>query len=52
MGLIGKYGALSDTIQRAQHYGTIARDALAPLPDSAWKSALNDVIDFCISRVN
>ena len=52
LGLIGKYGALSDTILRAQHYGTIARDALAPLPETPWKSALNDVIDFCISRVN
>jgi octaprenyl-diphosphate synthase len=52
LGLIGKYGALNDTIQRAQHYGTIARDALAPLPNSPWKDALNDVIDFCISRVN
>ena len=30
----------------------IARDALAPLPETPWKSALNDVIDFCISRVN
>lgn len=52
LGLIGKYGALNDTIQRAQHYGKIARDALAPLPNSPWKDALNDVIDFCISRVN
>jgi octaprenyl-diphosphate synthase len=52
LGLISKYGALNDTIQRAQHYGTIARDALAPLPNSPWKDALNDVIDFCISRVN
>jgi octaprenyl-diphosphate synthase len=52
MGLITKYGALSDTIGRAKHYGTIARDALAPLPDSPWKSALLEVIDFCIERVN
>ena len=52
MGLITKYGALSDTVSRAVHYGTIARDALAPLPDSPWKSALMEVIDFCIERVN
>ena len=52
MGLIQKYGSLSDTTARALHYGAIARDALAPLPDSPWKSALLEVIDFCISRVN
>ncbi|MBB3313198.1 octaprenyl-diphosphate synthase [Rhizobium sp. BK196] len=52
LGLITKYGTLNDTIQRAVHYGTIARDALAPLPESAWKSALMEVIDFCIERVN
>ncbi len=52
LGLISRYGALGETIQRAQHYGTIARDALAPLPETPWKDALNDVIDFCIARVN
>jgi len=52
IGLITKYGALNDTIARAVHYGTIARDALAPLPDSPYKSALMEVIDFCIQRVS
>ncbi|MFB2549512.1 polyprenyl synthetase family protein [Ensifer soli] len=52
LGLIHRYGALTDTIARAVHYGTIARDALAPLPASPLKSALLDVIDFCIGRVN
>ncbi|NKK81535.1 polyprenyl synthetase family protein [Rhizobium leguminosarum] len=52
LGLITKYGTLSDTIGRAIHYGTIARDALAPLPDTVWKSALMEVIDFCVERVN
>ncbi len=52
LGLITKYGGLNDTIARAQHYGTIARDALAPLPASPWKSALLEVIDFCIDRVS
>ena len=52
MGLITKYGGLTDTITRALHYGTIARDALAPLPDTPWKSALLEVIDFSIERVN
>jgi octaprenyl-diphosphate synthase len=52
MGLITKYGGLNDTITRALHYGTIARDALAPLPETPWKSALLEVIDFSIQRVN
>jgi octaprenyl-diphosphate synthase len=51
-GLITKYGSLTDTVARANHYGTIARDALAPLPASPWKDALMEVIDFCIDRVN
>ncbi len=52
LGLINKYGSLADTITRARHYGTIARDALAPLADSPTKDALLEVIDFCIERVN
>ena len=50
--LINRYGGLTDTIARAEHYGAIARDALAPLPDGAHKEALVEVIDFCIGRVN
>ncbi len=52
MGLITKYHGLADTIARAVHYGEMARDALAPLPESAWKAALMEVIDFCIERAN
>jgi len=52
LGLITKYGSLADTIARAKHYGTIAHDAIAALPASPWRSALIDVIDFCIGRVN
>jgi octaprenyl-diphosphate synthase len=51
-GLMTRYGALGDTIQRARHFGGIARDALAPLDRSPQKDALLEVIDFCISRVN
>lgn len=52
LGLIHKHDALKDTIARALHYGTIARDALAPLPASPHKAALMEVIDFSIQRVN
>jgi octaprenyl-diphosphate synthase len=51
LGLMTKYNALSDTIARANHYGDMARDALAPMPESEHKAALLEVIDFCISRV-
>ncbi|NKN38518.1 polyprenyl synthetase family protein [Agrobacterium sp. a22-2] len=52
IGLITKYNGLNDTIARALHYGMIARDALAPLPESPWKDALMEVIDFSIARVS
>lgn len=51
LGLMTKYGAIGDTINRARHFGEIARDALAPVQASPQKDALLDVIDFCISRV-
>ncbi len=51
IGQMAKHGAIADTIARARHFGEIARDALAPLPDTPQKSALIEVIDFCINRV-
>ncbi|MEP1443376.1 MAG: polyprenyl synthetase family protein [Hyphomicrobiales bacterium] len=48
--LLNSYGTISDTLERARHYGAVARDALAPFPDSAHKSALLQAVDFCISR--
>lgn len=52
IGLMTRHGAIADTIGRARHFGEIARDALAPLPSGVHKTALLEVIDFCISRVN
>ena len=52
LGLMNRYGAIGDTIGRARHFGEIARDALAPLKGSPQKSALLEVIDFCIERAN
>lgn len=51
-GLMTKHGAIGDTIQRARHFGEIARDALAPMPKSPQKEALLEIIEFCISRVS
>ncbi|MEZ5774265.1 MAG: polyprenyl synthetase family protein [Hyphomicrobiaceae bacterium] len=50
--LMRRHRAIEDTIERARHYGSIARDAMAIFPESAHKSALVDVIDFCISRAH
>ena len=50
LGYLRKHRALEDTIERARHYGAMARDALELFPSSPWKHALIDVVDFCVSR--
>jgi octaprenyl-diphosphate synthase len=45
-----RHGALHDTVERAHHYGAIARDALEIFPDSEHKSALMDAVTFSITR--
>ncbi|MGB6535912.1 MAG: polyprenyl synthetase family protein [Xanthobacteraceae bacterium] len=52
VGLMAKHRALEDSLGRAQHYGAIARDALALFPDSAMKAALAETVDFCIARTH
>ncbi len=51
LALITRSNALNDTIARAEHYGAMARDALAPMTETPTKAAMLEVIDFCISRV-
>ncbi len=48
--LMAKHNALKDTVERARHYGAIARDSLGLFADSPIKRALLDVIDFVIDR--
>jgi len=50
LGLMERHGALKDTVQRAAHYGAIARDALGIFPESPEKRALIDVVEFVIRR--
>ncbi len=52
IGLMTKHRALDATIERASHYGAIARDALALFPASAMKEALEETVEFCINRSN
>jgi octaprenyl-diphosphate synthase len=47
-----RHRSLEDTIERARHYGAMARDALELFAPSAWKSALIEVVDFCIDRAH
>jgi len=50
MAYMREHNALSDTMERARHYGAIARDAMAIFPDSDAKSALLEAIEFCVDR--
>jgi len=44
--------ALEDTLERARHYGAMARDALGLFPKGPMKQALLQVVDFCIARAH
>lgn len=48
--LMEEHKALADTIERARHYGAIARDALGLFPNGPIKTALSDIVDFCVER--
>jgi octaprenyl-diphosphate synthase len=50
VGLLAHHRALEDTIERARHYGAIAKDALALFPEGQSKQALVEVVDFCVAR--
>src|ERR1700734_3327846 len=50
VGLMTKHRALEDTVNRAQHYGAMAVDALALFPASPMKGALEQVVAFCLAR--
>ena len=52
MGFMRRHRAIEDTIERARHYGAMARDALGLFPASEWKTALLEVVDFCIARTH
>jgi octaprenyl-diphosphate synthase len=52
IGLLRKHNALADTVERARHYGAIARDALGIFAGGAEKEVLAGLIDFCIRRAH
>jgi octaprenyl-diphosphate synthase len=50
--LLDRYGAIADTLERARHYGAMARDALGLFPDKPLKAALLEAVDFAIARAH
>jgi octaprenyl-diphosphate synthase len=52
MAHMAKHHAIEDTVGRARHYGAIATDALALVPPSAIKTALEEAVAFCIARAH
>ncbi|MGU3497000.1 polyprenyl synthetase family protein [Xanthobacteraceae bacterium A53D] len=50
IALLVKHRALADTLERAKHYGAMARDALGLFGPSPVKDALTEAVDFAISR--
>lgn len=48
--IMRRHNTLRDSIDRARHYGAIARDALGFFPDMPIKQALLDIIDFSVER--
>jgi octaprenyl-diphosphate synthase len=50
LALITRHNAIEDTVGRARHYGAIATDALALVPPSEVKTALEEAVEFCIGR--
>jgi octaprenyl-diphosphate synthase len=52
LALVRRHKALDDTIERARHYGAMAKDALALFHDGAMKAALIEVVEFCVARTH
>ena len=50
--ILERHGALHDTVERARHYGAIARDALGIFGGGEAKRAMMEVVDFCIDRAH
>lgn len=48
--IMARHNTLRDSVERARHYGAVARDSLGLFPNSEIKRAMLDVIDFVVSR--
>jgi octaprenyl-diphosphate synthase len=52
LSYMSRHRAIEDTIGRAKHYGAMATDALALIPASPMKQALEEAVEFCIARTH
>lgn len=50
MELMRKYGALSETLSRAERHAAAAREALGQTPDHELRDLLSAIADFCLAR--
>lgn len=50
IALMERHGSLRDSVERARHYGAVARDALGVFPDGPEKRALAELVHFAINR--
>jgi octaprenyl-diphosphate synthase len=50
IALLRSTDALSETVERARHYGRRALDALAQFPSGKARTALSEAVEFAISR--
>jgi octaprenyl-diphosphate synthase len=48
--IMTRHNTLRDSVERARHYGAVARDSLGLFPASPVKTAMLDVIDFVVNR--
>jgi len=52
ISLMKRHKAVEATMERARSYGGVARDAMAIFRDCPERSAMLDVIEFCVSRAH
>ena len=50
--LMKRHNSLLDTVDRARHYGAIARDSLGIFRDCPIKDALLEMVNFAVHRLN
>lgn len=50
--LLDRHDSITETFNRAHHYGELSKDALAIFADGEWKSALLEAVDFSVSRTH
>ena len=50
IAIMDKHNALTDSVDRARHYGAIARDALGVFSKLTSEIMLIEIVDFSIER--